>query len=88
MVTSSNRTRQNSDRRQRLHEILIALIQQQDDLELMDPQSAELASGSNHPHQLEPALWLERNRRVLKKYQALVRSAITMDALLDGELNE
>ena len=33
----------------------------------------------------DPARWIDRNRRILEKYQALVRSAITLDALLDSE---
>lgn len=34
-----------------------------------------------------PGHWIERNRRVLQRYQALVRSAITLDALADQEVN-
>jgi hypothetical protein len=33
----------------------------------------------------EAARWLDRNRRVLKQYQSLVRTAVTLDALLDAE---
>ena len=71
-------------RRQRQHELLIALIHQQNDLELMDAESLRFDSnGAND--QSDPALWLDRNRRVLSKYQALVSSCITLDALLDSE---
>ena len=35
-----------------------------------------------------PAGWLERNRRVVQRYQALVRSAVTLDALVDQEVGE
>ncbi len=73
------------DRRKRLHDLLIALIQQQEDLELMDSETPTLDSGGGHAPDLDPARWLDRNRRVLKKYQALVRTAITLDALLDAE---
>ena len=31
------------------------------------------------------ALKLERNRRVLQRYQLLVRTAVTLDALVDAE---
>ena len=31
--------------------------------------------------------WIERNRRVVQRYQALVRSAVTLDALVDQEVN-
>lgn len=35
-----------------------------------------------------PAGWLERNRRVVQRYQALVRSAATLDALVEQEASE
>ena len=66
------------DRRQRIHELVLALIQQQDGLELLDGDG-----GSNR----DPAHWLERNRRLVQRYQALVRTAVTMDALIDQEVS-
>ena len=72
-----------SDRRQRLHELVVALIAQQSDLDLLDDDN----SGSLAVAQGNPAGWLERNRRVVQRYQALVRSAATLDALLDAEDN-
>ena len=73
-------------RRQRLHELLIALIHQQVDLELMDSEEPNLNS-LNSPQSIEmdPGRWIERNRRIIKKYQSLVRSAVALDALLDSE---
>jgi hypothetical protein len=35
----------------------------------------------------EPARWLDQNRRTLQRYQALVRTAVTLDALMDAEEN-
>ena len=77
-----------SKRRNRLHELLIALIHQQENLELMDSQAPSLDANSFTLKEQDPARWLEQNRRILNKYQALVRSAITLDALLDAEHNE
>ena len=69
----------------RLHELLIALIQQQHDLELLDPQAPSM-DGSIGKNPLEdPGRWLDRNRRLLDRYRALVRTAVTLDALLDAE---
>ena len=68
------------DRRQRLHDLVIALIAQQDDLPLLDPDQPDLEGTA-------PARWLDQNRRSLRRYQALVRTAVTLDALLDGEDN-
>ena len=73
------------DRRRRLHELVLALIQQQDDIELLDSQSLGLEGDSLLEKAQDPGRWLDRNRRVLKKYQAIIRSAITIDALLDSE---
>jgi hypothetical protein len=72
------------DRRQRIHELVLALINQQSDLELLDGDH----SGSLAAAQGNPAGWLERNRRVVLRYQALVRSAATLDALVDQEVGE
>ncbi len=68
-----------SDRRQRIHELVLALLAQQKDLELLAGDSTALPSG-------DPGNWIERNRRVVQCYQALVRSAITLDALVDQEV--
>ncbi len=68
-----------------MHQLLIALIQQEGDLELIDPETPQLNSGECISNSHDPARWLDRNRRVLKSYQALVRSAVTLDALLDAE---
>ena len=73
-----------ADRRQRLHALVLALLQQQQDLELLDADEGLGCSSS--PGQA--AGWLDRNRRVLHRYQALVRSAVTLDALIEQELAE
>ena len=83
MEKSNNQLKQDPIRRQRQHELLIALIQQQDDLELMDSEGPII--DCNSPNSPDPAEWLVRNRRVLAKYQSLVSSSITLDALLDSE---
>ena len=83
MERSSNHLKKDPLRRQRQHELLIALIKQQDDLELMDAEGPRI--DSNAMNASDPAKWLDRNRRVLAKYQSLVSSSITLDALLDCE---
>ena len=69
-----------SDRRKRIHELVLALLAQQHDLELLAGDGTGLPSG-------DPGNWIERNRRVVQRYQALVRSAVTLDALVDQEVN-
>ena len=68
-----------NSRRQRLHELVLALIAQEDELPLMDGERPALDGG------LAPGRWLDQNRRTLQRYQALVRTAVTLDALLDAE---
>ena len=69
-----------SDRRQRIHDLVLALLAQQSDLELLAGDGSGLPSG-------DAGNWIERNRRVVQRYQALVRSAVTLDALVDQEVN-
>ena len=83
MDKTNNQVKKDPIRRQRQHELLIALIRQQDDLELLDSETPSF--DCNARNNIDPALWLDRNRRVLAKYQALVTSSITLDALLDSE---
>ena len=74
------------ERRQRLHELLLALIARQEVLELMDAEAPSALTGSaSAGGPAEAARWLGRNRRVLHNYQSLVRTAVTLDALLDAE---
>ncbi len=76
----------NPDRRRRLHELLIALIRNQEDVQLIDTEALSLDGNNGSSFKGEdPGSWLERNRRIVNKYQSLVRSAITLDALLDSE---
>ena len=75
-----------SNRRARLHEILIALIHQQKDLELMDDGVHLFRKNHiNHTEEYDSSKIIERNQRVIKKYQSLVRSAIALDSLLESE---
>ncbi len=85
MNLKKNRAEGHLDRRSRLHEILIALIQQQKDLELMDDDIQVFENPINHSEKFDPSKIVERNQRIIKKYQSLVRSAIALDALLDSE---
>ncbi|WP_269606573.1 hypothetical protein [Prochlorococcus marinus] len=75
-------------RRSRLHEILIALIKQQKDLELMDDDVQVFENPINYSEKSDPSKIVERNRRIIKKYQSLVRSALALDALLESEISD
>lgn len=72
-----------ADRRQRIHELVVALLSGRSEMELMEGES--LAGGGTAAPG-DPGGWLERNRRLVRRYQALVRSAVTIDALIDQEV--
>ena len=85
MNLKNKETEENITRRSRLHEILVALIKQQKDLELMDDDVQVFENPLNHSEKHDPSKIVERNQRIIKKYQSLVRSAIALDALLESE---
>ena len=73
------------NRRKRLHELLLALISKSDDFELIDDNATDLASSYSEKDTVN---LVEKNRKILMKYQSLVRSAVTLDALMDSENEE
>ena len=77
-----------SERRKRLHELLLALINKQDYLELIEDDSNDLAKSFSENESRDFSKLIERNRKILKKYQSLVRTAVTLDALMDSENEE
>ena len=85
MNRKRNEAEEQSSRRFRLHEILIALINQQKDLELMDDGVQGFNNPRNYLEKCDSSKIIERNQRIIKKYQSLVRSAIALDALLESE---
>ena len=88
MEKKNSHSIQSHERRRRLHELVIALIHQQEEIELMDADAPRFDGGNRNLEEQDPARWIDRNRRVLKKYQALVRSAITLETLLESELSD
>ncbi len=76
-----------SERRKRLHELLLALISKQD-FELIDDDSENLTNSFSENDSRDFSKLIKRNRKILKKYHSLVRTAITLDALMDSENEE
>ena len=85
MNLKNNEAEDRFSRITRLHEILIALINQQKDLELMDDSVQVFKNPTNNSEKYDSSKIIERNQRIIKKYQSLVRSAIALDALLESE---
>ena len=88
MNLKKNEAELRTTRRFRLHEILIALIKQQKNLELMDDDVQVFEKPTHNSEKYDPSKIVERNQRIIKKYQSLVRSAIALDALLESEYND
>ena len=74
-----------SDRRKRLHELLLTLINKESNFELIEEDSSDLSSSYSEKDTINLSRIIEKNRKIIKKYQALVRSAVTLDALMDSE---
>ena len=77
-----------SERRKRLHELLLALINKQDYLELIEDDSTDLVKSFSENESRDLSKLIERNRKILKKYRSLIRTAVTLDALMDSENEE
>ena len=77
-----------SDRRKRLHEILLTLINKESNFELIEEDSTCLTSSYSEKDSANLSQVIEKNRKIIKRYQALVRTAVTLDALMDSENEE
>ena len=77
-----------SDRRKRLHELLLALINKEDDFELIEDDTTDFTANFSEKDTNSLSRVIEKNRKIIKKYQSLVKSAVTLDALMDSENDE
>ena len=71
-----------------MHELLLTLINKESDFELIEEDSKDLTSNYPENDTANLSRVIEKNRKILKRYQALVRSAVTLDALMDSENEE
>ena len=76
------------EKRTRLHELLLALIKKDAEFELIDDDSVEFSADLDKNESVNFSKLLKKNRKILKRYQSLVRSAVTLDALMDSENEE
>ena len=77
-----------SERRKRLHELLLALISKQDCFELIEDDSDKLTNSFFEKDTIDFSKVIDRNRKILKKYYSLIRTAVALDALMDSENEE
>ncbi len=77
-----------SERRKRLHELLLALINKDENFELIEEDTTEYTKNYSEKETVNLGRLIEKNRKILKKYKSLVKSAVTLDALMDSENDE
>ena len=77
-----------SDRRKRLHELLLTLINNETNFELIEEDSSDLSSSYSEKDTANLSRVIEKNRKIIRRYQSLVRTAVTLDALMDSENEE
>ena len=77
-----------SDRRKRLHEILLTLLNKESNFELIEEDSSDLSSIYSDKDTANLSQVIEKNRKIIRRYQSLVRTAVTLDALMDSENDE
>ncbi len=77
-----------SERRKRLHDLLLTLINKDSEFELIEGDSSDLTSRYSEKDSSNLSRVIEKNRKIIKKYQAIVRTAVTLDALMDSENEE
>ena len=77
-----------SHRRKRLHELLLTLINKETNFELIEEDSSDLSSSYSEKDTANLSRVIEKNRKIIKRYQALVRTVVTLDALMDSENEE
>ncbi len=77
-----------SERRKRLHDLLLTLINKDNEFEFIEEDSCDLTSSYSEKDTLNLSRVIEKNRKIIKRYQAIVRTAVTLDALMDSENEE
>ena len=77
-----------SDRRKRLHELLLTLINKESNFELIEGDSDDLTLSYSEKDTANLSRVIEKNRKIIKRYQSLIRTAVTLDALMDSENEE
>ena len=85
MQTKKNNSNEFSERRQRLHEIVVAIIQRQEKFELMENEPSLNENLGKYSEIVDPAVLIEKNKRILSNYESIVRTALTIDSLLDSK---
>ena len=68
--------------------MLLTLINKESNFELIEEDSGDLTSSYSEQDTANLSRVIEKNRKIIKRYQSLVRSAVTLEALMDSENEE
>ena len=68
--------------------MLLTLINKESNFELIEEDSGDLTSSYSEQDNATLSRVIEKNRKIIKRYQSLVRSAVTLEALMDSENEE
>ena len=77
-----------TERRKRLHDLLLTLINKDSEFEFIEEDSSDLTSSYSQKDSFNLSRVIEKNRKIIKRYQTIVRTAVTLDALMDSENEE
>ena len=77
-----------AERRKRLHDLLLTLINKDSEFEFIEEDSSDLTSSYSEKDTLNLSRVIEKNRKIIKRYQSIERTAVTLDALMDSENEE
>ena len=77
-----------SERRKRLHDLLLTLINKDKEFEFLEEDTSDITSSYSKKDNINLSRVIEKNRKIIKRYQAIVRTAVTLDALMDSENEE
>ena len=67
---------------------MLTLINKESNFELIEEDSGDLSSSYSEKDTANLSRVIEKNRKIIKKYQALIKTAVTLDALMDSENEE
>ena len=68
--------------------MLLTLINKEINFELIEEDSNDLSTSYSDKDTANLSRVIEKNRKIIRRYQALIRTAVTLDALMDSENDE
>ena len=68
--------------------MLLILINKEINFELIEEDSSDLSLSYSEKDTINLSRVVEKNRKIIRKYQSIIRTAVTLDALMDSENEE